>query len=138
MTKYYDNKHNTGRRSVEDTPIVIGKAQFTDTAGKTYWCKCNRRLELLNAKTGEYYCRHDNLSVYPEHDPTVRSKSKITTPTNTSNDDNPLVAYPPDPNEEYYKKKEVVLKGGFAALAKKGTIKVTNYVERDGSGKEIR
>jgi hypothetical protein len=55
------------------------------------------------------------------------SRSKIIT-HDGPNDGNPLVSYPPDPNESFYNRKKDLPKGMFAELQKKG-IRITYYKE---------
>jgi hypothetical protein len=99
---------------------------------KDYFCSaCQRRIHVLDpeSKTGEYIYTECNISYFPEYEE-VRSRSKISTPSGyNSNDRDVGVAYPPD---VMIGKQPPTLKGAFAALAKKGTIKITSYEERKG------
>lgn len=58
----------------------------------------------------------------------AKSKSHLSTPQK-SNNENPRVAYPPEPSIGR-KKKEI--KGGLKALSERGSIRITSYTESKG------
>jgi hypothetical protein len=80
---------------------------------------------MVNEKTGEYLCLHDNISHFPELQD-VRSKSRLVTPDGPV--EQPCVSYTP---ELRIGKPEVEIKGTFKALQQKG-IKIKDYREEKG------
>jgi hypothetical protein len=69
-----------------------------------------------------YYCPKCTIE-YPDQSE-IKSKSSLSTPQK-SNNENPAVAYPPEPG---LRSKKIEIKGGLKSLQHKG-VKVTSYVE---------
>lgn len=97
-TSYY--KNTSKKPTVNDIPISVSSNEFVGTGleDKDYfWNLCQRKLNILNQKAGEYFCTKCNVSYYPEH-AEVRGKSKLVTPSGyNSNDRDVGVAYTPEP-----------------------------------------
>jgi hypothetical protein len=85
------------------------------------WCQCDL-VRLSSGNNSEsWFCRRCSIE-YPDKSET-RKKSKLGTQRNEIEPAITSTGTVPDVSI----KKEVELKGGFAALAKKGTIRFTSY-----------
>lgn len=130
MTEYLESQPNYRveqyKRALQDKPVVLAEEEFDDNEEekKTYYCNyCNCNLIKLSAD--EYYCNRCSISQYPAQEE-VQSNSRITTPTGPN--DEALISYPPDPNEQFLSDKKPEYKGTFKELERRG-IKITNYEE---------
>ena len=128
------NRNTSTTPPVNDIPVSLSSNEFLGVGleDKDYFCSaCQRKIHVLDpeSKTGEYICTECNIFYFPEHEE-VWSRSKISTPLGyNSNDRDVGVAYHPD---VMIGKQPPTLKGAFAALAKKETLKITSYEERKG------
>lgn len=112
----------------KDTPISI-----SETSGDSIlYCNiCNTRLGHFG--DGVMRCPKDGTKYKPEidnvrHGSTVVTLDSDYTPVNGEIDNTARIAYSPEPTIIKEKSKP---KGGFAALAEKGTIRITSYTESD-------
>jgi hypothetical protein len=94
------------------------------------YCRRNLiKLQDRNNRNISWFCSFCQIETLGEETNDLRSKSKIMAPTSLDNSKNPAVAYPPEPG---LKHNTVEYKGGTAVLSKKGTIRITGYVEGKG------
>jgi hypothetical protein len=116
----------------DDDKVIISSEYFTNER-PSYICSiCNQTLSRVSDAGGNnltYWCRNCSVEFNPELE-NIRRESKISVP---DRDEETLIAQ--TPGQDYLKKRveihrEPELSGGFAQLAKKGTIRFTSYEER--------
>lgn len=126
MTKYYDNRNYGYRYTERDTPIVAsGDYEQMDSRKEHYCPYCQLKLSRLMDSSGQnpsLYCSKCIIE-YPDKSE-VKSKSHLSTPQK-SNNENPAVAYPPEPG---LRRKKNEPRGTFKLLQDRGE-KISNYHE---------
>jgi DNA-directed RNA polymerase subunit RPC12/RpoP len=112
----------------DDDKIIISSEYFANDR-PSYICSiCNRTLSRLSDAGGNnstYFCTNCSVS-YDIENENVRRESKLSVPDRNVE---PAVATTPGIPDVSIRK-EPELSGGFAQLAKKGTIKFTSYEEK--------
>jgi hypothetical protein len=112
-----------------DDKIVVS-SEYYENSKPSYICSiCNTtlsRLSIAGGNNSTHWCRHCSIEWDPATE-NLRKESKLSTP-----DRNQETLVAQTPGQDYLNKKveirhEPELRGGFAALAKKGTIKFTSY-----------
>jgi hypothetical protein len=107
--------------------VIISSEYYTNDR-PTYICSfCNRTLSRLSDASGNnstYWCRFCSVEFEPESE-NLRKETKIVVPDRKQEAAITSVSTTPDVSIRH----EPELKGGFAALAKKGTIRFTSYQE---------
>jgi hypothetical protein len=124
LTKYYQDKNRF--RKDDDTPISLRDYSQIDSHNERYCPYCQLKLSRLIDSSGlnpSWYCSKCVID-YPDKTET-KSRSSLSTPQQKSNNENPAVAYAPDPTVG---KKPVEPKGTFATLKSRG-IRITSYKE---------
>lgn len=109
--------------------ILIGD-EHTGSERVEYICSwCNRSLVRLsdrNSQSESWFCRNCSIE-FNSDDEQVSHKQKLSIP---AQDDEPAVSSIQGINADKVQiRHEPQLRGGFAALAKKGTIRFTSYQE---------
>jgi hypothetical protein len=108
--------------------VIISSEYYTNDR-PSYICSfCNRTLSRLSDAGGNnstYWCRFCSVEFDLESE-NLRKESKIVVPDRNQEAAITSVGTTPDVSIRH----EQQLKGGFAALAKKGTIRFTHYEER--------
>jgi hypothetical protein len=127
MTKYTDSRN---REISADTGVPISLPNYEQIESrKEFYCPyCQLKLSRLTDRSGlsqSWYCPKCVID-YPDQSK-VKSRSSLSTPQK-SNNENPAVAYPPEPG---LRSKKIEIKGGLKSLQQKG-VKVTSYVEGKG------
>ncbi|HEX7209269.1 MAG TPA: hypothetical protein VF233_13865, partial [Nitrososphaeraceae archaeon] len=117
-------------KSFTDEKNVISSEYFQDDR-PSYICSiCNRTLIRLTDSSlpnTAFWCRTCSVEFDPQNE-NVRRESKLSVPDRSIE---PAVATTPGIPDVSIRK-EPELSGGFAQLAKKGTIKFTSYEEGKG------
>src|SRR5688572_7319391 len=120
------SKMNQTRLNPNKDKVIIGDEWTGEDNPPSYVCNyCNRTLNRLIDSGGQnlsYYCNSCSIEYNPDND-NVRRESKLGVP---NRDIEPAVATTPG-IQDISIKHEPKLKGGFAQLAKKGTIRFTSY-----------
>lgn len=121
-------KNRINYDKLDDDKIIILSEYFANYR-PSYICSiCNRTLSRLSDAGGNnstYFCTNCSVS-YDIENENVRRESKLSVPDRNVE---PAVATMPGIPDVSIRK-EPELKGGFAQLAKKGTIKFTSYEEK--------
>lgn len=121
-------KNRINYDKLDDDKIIISSEYFANYR-PSYICSiCNRTLSRLSDAGGNnstYFCTNCSVS-YDIENENVRRESKLSVPDRNVE---PAVATMPGIPDVSIRK-EPELKGGFAQLAKKGTIKFTSYEEK--------
>jgi hypothetical protein len=130
MTKYYNDK-TKGTPVDTGAPLSLPNYEqiAIDSREERYCPYCSLRLSKLIDSSGmnpNWYCSKCVIN-YPTKSES-KSKSHLSTPQK-SNNENPRVAFPPEPS---LSRKKTEIKGGLAELARKGSIKITSYTESKG------
>ena len=110
MTKFNDSTYKGIRK--EETPISLQNYENKDSRKEFYYPYCQMRLSKLQGRSGEnvsYNCGTCSIE-YPEESE-IKSKSHLSTPQR-SNNQNPYVAYPPEPE---LKRKKTKIKDGLVS-----------------------
>src|SRR5918995_2007540 len=120
-------------KPTKDNKVVIGD-EWTGNDKVEYSCNyCNCvlvKLRDISGKNSSLWCRTCSIE-YPDENE-VRKKSKLETPNKTIE---PAVSTTPGiPDISLHKEPE--LRGGFAELAKKGSIRFTSYSTAEKDYKE--
>ena|SRR5215211_2400937 len=109
---------------------IIISSECYENDRRSYICSfCNQTLSRLTDSGGQnntYWCRHCSIEFDPESE-NLRKESKITVPDR--NQEPAAASVNIDVRKDVSIRHEPELKGGFAQLAKKGTIKFTSYQE---------
>jgi hypothetical protein len=121
----------TRRKADKFTGILIDKDAWNNPERPEYACSyCSRLLVRLadrNNQSESWFCRNCQTSYEPSKTE-IRKRSKLTTKRGEIIEpDICSIGGTPDISL----KKPVELKGGFAQLAKKGTIRITHYEEHN-------
>jgi peptide subunit release factor 1 (eRF1) len=107
---------------------VIISSEYYENDRHSYICSfCNRNLSRLSDAAGNnstYWCRFCSIEFDPESE-NLRKESKIVVPDR--NVEPAITSIQTDFGKEVEIKREPELGGGFAQLAKKGTIRFTSY-----------
>jgi hypothetical protein len=110
---------------------VVISSEYYENDRPNYICSfCNQtliRLTDAGMNNTTWWCRHCSVEFDPESE-NLRKESKITVPDRNIEPAVTSISNAPDVNIRH----EPKLRGGFAQLAKKGTIKITSYEERKG------
>jgi hypothetical protein len=110
---------------------VIIADEYTGEDRHSYLCSlCNRTLSRLtdsSLQNTTYWCRNCSVEFDPESE-NLRKESKIIVPDR--NVEPAVTSIQTDQSKSVEIRHEPELKGGFASLAKKGTIRFTHYEER--------
>jgi hypothetical protein len=119
-------RHNKPRK---DDKTIIGD-EWNGEEHPTYSCSwCNRdlvRLSDRNNQSESWFCRNCQIPFEPSIEQTqLRKKSKLGTQREET--EPAISSIQIDPIKEVEIRHTVPLRGGFAALAKKGTIRFTSY-----------
>jgi hypothetical protein len=121
------NKFKSNLKPNQDKTIV-GDEWNGDDSPPEYSCSwCNRILSRLIDSSGEnpsLYCGYCKISFEPSETP-IRKKSKLGMQRNEVEPAVASVGAVPDVSI----RREPELRGAFAAMAKKGTIRFTSYQE---------
>jgi|SRR5215204_2128445 len=107
--------------------VVISSEYYTNAHNNpSYLCSwCNQTLVRLTdagQNNTTFFCRNCQIEFDPESE-NIRKESKITVPDRNTELAITSVGYTPDVSIRH----EPTLRGGFAQLAKKGTIRFTSY-----------
>jgi hypothetical protein len=109
-------------KAKEDKTIIAAE----EDKGAEYLCSfCNIvlvRLRDSSQQNNTYWCKHCSVEFDPEAE-NLRKQSKIVVPDR--NEEAAITSIQNIPDVSI--KKEVELRGGFAELQKKGTIRFTSY-----------
>jgi DNA-directed RNA polymerase subunit RPC12/RpoP len=107
--------------------------EWSQEDNPNYCCSwCNRILSKLIDSSGQnpcYYCNHCQIQFEPS-ETQIRKKSKLG--TQRKEVEPAVTSIQTDQSKCVEIRHEPELKGGFATLAKKGTIRFTRYEERVG------
>ena len=125
------NKKSTSHGKDLDDKVIISSEYYEDERPSFICSLCNRTLIRLTDNSQQnttFWCRDCSVEFDPELE-NLRKESKISVPDRNIE---PAVTTTPGIDYNAIKiRKELELKGGFAALAKK-VIKITHYEERVG------
>jgi hypothetical protein len=116
------------RLSNNNKDKVVISSEFYENDRPSYICSfCNQtliRLTDAGQNNTTFWCRHCSVEFDPESE-NLRKESKIVVPDRNIESAISSVGMMPDVSIRH----EPTLKGGFAAIAKKGTIRFTSYQE---------
>jgi hypothetical protein len=129
MTKYF--KDNTKAKEYADRPIAIASSEDDYEEIICPSCRCNTvvRYEDHNHCSRCQYTF--NVKQEVEAADIVESESM-------DSHNETLIANLPDASDIYNNRRKVEPQGAFAELQRKGSIRITSYTERDGSGRVLR
>jgi hypothetical protein len=124
--KSTNNSKITPHKTGKEDKVVIDAEQYTGPEVVEYicsHCNCNTLVKLSDAagNNQELFCTRCS-SMFSLDDDTVRHKQRISVPLETE----PAISTTPG-IPDISIRKEPELRGGFAQLAKKGTIRFTDY-----------
>jgi hypothetical protein len=89
------------------------------------WCNCDLiRLSVRNNKSESWFCRNCQIPFEPL-ETQLRKKSKLGTQRNEIEPE--ITSIQINPSKEVEIRHTIPLRGGFAEMAKKGTIRFTSY-----------
>jgi hypothetical protein len=142
-----DNQSNVDRlkERMKDQPVVISKEEFEgeddEDSNITYYCPHCRR-NLLRLGYNDYYCNFCSISVAPLTDSKKPQRSQSYEPNTEVEDNETYVSVIGDNNDDYdsytsFQKKTSTLKSGLDTF-KTGTIRITEDIIKDGSGRIIK
>jgi hypothetical protein len=138
VTRLTNNRNRKKDRShLNQNDIIAIDADSLREEDRVYICVYCRR-DIIRMSDGEYYCNNCNIPFWPiKTKQPLREKQKIATPKSV-NTETLISIVPDDPNEGVSTTygKPVKVRGGLKELQNRG-IKITNYSEKDGSGKTI-
>jgi len=120
------NKESRGLIPNPNKDKVIISSEYYTNDRPSYICSfCNQTLSRLTDSGGQntaYWCRHCSIEFNPE-DENLRKESKLIVPDRNIEPAITSVGNVPDVSIRH----EPPLRGGFAELQKKGTIRIKNY-----------
>jgi hypothetical protein len=123
--------NKTPAKSKKFDGVVIGDDEYKEQERIELVCSwCNHSLVRLadkNNQSESWFCRNCSIE-FNSDDEQVSLKQKLSIPYEDSESAIASIGSVPDVSIHH----EPELKGGFAALAKKGTIRFTHYEERVG------
>jgi hypothetical protein len=123
--------NKTPAKSKKFDGVVIGDDEYKEQERIELVCSwCNHSLVRLadkNNQSESWFCRNCSIE-FNSDDEQVSLKQKLSIPYEDSEPAIASIGSVPDVSIHH----EPELKGGFAALAKKGTIRFTHYEERVG------
>ena len=111
-------------KPIKDNNVVIGD-EWTGNDNVEYSCDCGRvlvRLRDAGHNNTIWWCKQCQFEV-DISETEVRKKSKLETPRKNTEPAITSVGVTPDVSVRHIPE----MRGGFAALAKKGTIRFTSY-----------
>ena len=121
----YPRKNVTKNTTSANDKVIISSEYYTNDR-PSYICSfCNQTLSRLTDSGGQntaYWCRHCSIEFNPE-DENLRKESKLIVPDRNIEPAITSVGNVPDVSIRH----EPPLRGGFAELQKKGTIRIKNY-----------
>jgi hypothetical protein len=110
--------------------VVVSSEQYEGKDNMVYicsWCSCTlSKLIDSSGQNPSLYCSRCQMSFDPEYD-NLRHESKITIPNEDIEPAAVSLQYTADLTDEVSIRHTPEMRGGFAQLAKKGTIKFTSY-----------
>ena len=119
------NKKSTSHGKNLDNKVIISSEYYQNDRPSFICSICNQtliRLTDAGQNNQTYWCRHCSIEWDPETE-NIRKESKITVPDRNIEPAISTTSGIPDISI----RKEPELRGGFAQLAKKGTIKFKDY-----------
>jgi hypothetical protein len=118
----------SNKKTNKFTGILIDRDTWDDESRPEYACNfCNRilvRLSNNGDKNESWFCRACQIQIEPSEIP-IRKKSKLGMQRNEV--EPAVTSIQTDQSKSVEIRHEPELRGGFAALAKKGTIRFTSY-----------
>ena len=123
------------RQQKVDLPIAISGEKFEGAETPELICpSCWYITKQRYGVDHEYTCNHCGHISNPAQEE-LRTKSKLS--VRGSRDKESRVAYPKDPNEDFFNKDNIEPQGAFKALQDRG-LKITTYSEIGPNGRPLK
>jgi hypothetical protein len=120
----------TNKKTDKFTGVLIDRDAWSNPERPEYSCSyCSHLLVRLSDRNNQgesWFCRNCSISYDPDQTE-IRKKSKLG--TQRKEVEPAVTSIQTDQSKSVEIRHEPQLKGGFAALAKKGTIRFTSYQE---------